>query len=427
MPVPASPFVAGLAHQLELEKSEIAAEIVEGIRREIPEYAALRDPLRLAELVVAGEVMISVFARILRGEPGLSADEWEFVRQLGRKRAREGFPLSAMVAAFHLAMNVGWEYTARRLPIPDTSPEDANAVLGVALQLLHFIGEMTRTVSDAYLADAPWHNLTTEKSSRVLVADFLSGAFLSEEDLGGRAARFRSDLRQSHAIVLIAGRIADPSVGEDGGGRTEGPWVDAGEDLIHSLPDALPAAVVPTPVPHATVLVPAVSSARWAELLRRCEEIRVKHGVTVLAVPPVAGAVAIFESYMDARESLNLARKVLQGQERVASVDDLRIYRVLQGRTEDRRLFVRSTLGPVLELKERRRRLLVDALEAWFAAEGRVDDAARSLFVHPNTLRYRLRRLEDLTGLSLRTPSHQVRLDLALHLLRLQDDAPPPP
>lgn len=419
-----SAFVAEVSLQMKAEKQAMAVEILEAIQSEIPEYGAITDPLRIAELLVSCEVMISVFARIVRSEPGLSAEEWEFVKQIGRRRAEQGFPLSAVVSAFHVGMNVGWEYMARRVHVGQYSPDDANTLMAIALQLLHFIADITRAISDAYLASGPWRSLTRERASQVLVADFLSGAFLAEEDLGARAARFRSDLSTAHAIVLIAGRTADnPPPGSGHPGHIEGPWVDAGEGLIQRVPDALPIAVVATPVPHAAVLVPAVSPSRWRELVALCEELRVKHGVTILAVPPVAGAVPIYQSYIDARDSLALARKVLQGQERVASVDDLRIYRLLQGRAEDRRMFVRNTLGPVLELKESRRRSLLDALEAWYAAEGNVDEAARKLFVHPNTLRYRLRRLEELTGLALRTPSHQVRLDLALHLLRL-DDAP---
>ncbi len=76
---------------------------------------------------------------------------------------------------------------------------------------------------------------------------------------------------------------------------------------------------------------------------------------------------------------------MLHGQERVASIDDLRIYRLLQGRPQDRRLFVRSTPGPVLALPDTRRRSVLDSLDAWYAAEGNVEDAARRLFVHPNT------------------------------------------
>ena len=425
VPSAPSPFVDEIAAQLVLEQSSIAAAIFEGLCQEIPEYCAIRDPLRRAELLMTCEHMISVFARILRSEPSMTPQEWEFVEQLGRRRAEQGFPLAAVVSAFHVGMNVGWEYMARRLEPNAVSPDDANTVMGVALQLLHFIGELTRTFSDAYLTVAPSRGLSEETTSDVLVADFLSGAFLSNEELGLRASKFRGELKRAHAIVLIAGRVTDPPVpATEGDGPVEGPWVDAGQELIKLVEDALPVAVVATPVPHAVVLVSAMRPSEWPELLRICEDLRVRHGVTILAVPPVAGAVAIYQSYIDARDSLRLAGKVLQGQERVASVDDLQIYRVLQGRTEDRRLFVRGALGPVLDLKESRRRSLMDALDAWFLTDGSFEQAARRLFVHPNTLRYRLRRVEELTGLSLRVPSHQVRLDLALHLLRLDGDLP---
>ena len=79
-----------------------------------------------------------------------------------------------------------------------------------------------------------------------------------------------------------------------------------------------------------------------------------------------------------------------------------------------------------MDLTESRRRTLIESVETWFAAAGSVHEAARRLFVHPNTLRYRLRHVEKLTGLSLRTPRHQARLDLALHLILLEDDTPDP-
>ncbi|MEU6508375.1 helix-turn-helix domain-containing protein [Streptomyces sp. NPDC046942] len=46
-------------------------------------------------------------------------------------------------------------------------------------------------------------------------------------------------------------------------------------------------------------------------------------------------------------------------------------------------------------------------------------DAADRLFVHPNTVRYRLRRIEELTGRSLSDPSTLADLGAALYSLRL--------
>jgi DNA-binding PucR family transcriptional regulator len=50
----------------------------------------------------------------------------------------------------------------------------------------------------------------------------------------------------------------------------------------------------------------------------------------------------------------------------------------------------------------------------------RVDDTARSLHVHANTLRHRLRRYEESTGVSLREPRVLVELWWALERRRLQ-------
>lgn len=53
-------------------------------------------------------------------------------------------------------------------------------------------------------------------------------------------------------------------------------------------------------------------------------------------------------------------------------------------------------------------------LEAYFAAEGSLQLAAERLFIHKNTLQYRLKRLADLTGLDVRKPSHAPSLYLAM-------------
>lgn len=420
LPSFSSPFIEEVAGHLESQEGAIAAQILATLRRDIPEYAAMDDPRHLDELLTRCRLIIAIFARILRTQHFLP-EEWELARSVGRTRAAEGFPLGAVVGAFRVGMDVGWDFVAHHVRPPE-SPDEANAIMAIALQLLNFVGEVSRVITEAYVEVAPSATATSERSNQALVDDFLSGSFLSDEDLGSRAERFCYDLRSAHGIVLIAARTGDAPIAGGDHRPIVDPWIQAGEALMRAVPDALPIAVVATPVPHAAALVPAPTAVKWVRVLTVCEEVRARHGVTILTVAPVAGAVVIYNSYTDARQSLGLARKVLRGQERVASVDDLRIYRVLEGRREDRLLFLRSTLGPVLDLKESRRLLLLESLETWFAASGSVEEAARRLFVHPNTLRYRLRRVEELTGLSLRSPHGQVRLDLALHVLRLADD-----
>jgi DNA-binding PucR family transcriptional regulator len=67
---------------------------------------------------------------------------------------------------------------------------------------------------------------------------------------------------------------------------------------------------------------------------------------------------------------------------------------------------------------------LVETLAAYLERTGSLEGAARELFVHPNTVRYRLRRVADITGLTATVPRDAWSLRLALSLGRLATDAP---
>jgi carbohydrate diacid regulator len=58
-------------------------------------------------------------------------------------------------------------------------------------------------------------------------------------------------------------------------------------------------------------------------------------------------------------------------------------------------------------------REFVQLLEAWFAAEGSLHIVAQSLFIHKNTIQYRLKRIAEITGLDVRRPSQAPALYLA--------------
>ncbi|WP_229852976.1 PucR family transcriptional regulator [Streptomyces albospinus] len=79
----------------------------------------------------------------------------------------------------------------------------------------------------------------------------------------------------------------------------------------------------------------------------------------------------------------------------------------------------RAVLEGVLQLPAGERDRLLETLECWFAAAGSTADAARFLYCHRNTVRYRLHRIEELTGRSLRDPRTVADLAVALHALRL--------
>jgi DNA-binding PucR family transcriptional regulator len=73
--------------------------------------------------------------------------------------------------------------------------------------------------------------------------------------------------------------------------------------------------------------------------------------------------------------------------------------------------------GPVAELQRHDRRHgthHVETLRAWLAAHGDIGAAAATLDVHPNTVRYRLRKMHEATPLATDHPDQRLALIIAL-------------
>ena len=71
------------------------------------------------------------------------------------------------------------------------------------------------------------------------------------------------------------------------------------------------------------------------------------------------------------------------------------------------------------EYDERHRSQLLMTLEEYLRRRGNIAAAATTLYVHPNTLRQRLRRIQDLTGLDV-AREDWLMIEIELKLLRLE-------
>ncbi|MEU3461777.1 PucR family transcriptional regulator [Streptomyces sp. NPDC006733] len=85
------------------------------------------------------------------------------------------------------------------------------------------------------------------------------------------------------------------------------------------------------------------------------------------------------------------------------------------------RAFAEGLLRPLREHDATSRGDLVRSLQAWLSRHGQWDAAASDLGVHRHTLRYRLRRVEEILGRSLDDPD--VRMELWLAMKALPPDA----
>ena len=130
-----------------------------------------------------------------------------------------------------------------------------------------------------------------------------------------------------------------------------------------------------------------------------------------------SGPEAIPGGYREAQGALTLGVRLF-GPGRVTSYGDLGVYRLLLTleRSSELTGFYEEMLGRLEANDKRGDGELVRTLEAYFASKNSPTEAAERLHVHRNTLLYRLRRIQTITGLDLDDPETRLALHLALRV-----------
>lgn len=134
--------------------------------------------------------------------------------------------------------------------------------------------------------------------------------------------------------------------------------------------------------------------------------------------PVVVGPVTddLSHAHVSARAALSAHRSAAGWPDapRPVRSDELLPERALAGDGHARRHLVEELYLPLL----RARGTLIETASAYFHHGSSLEGAARALFVHPNTVRYRLRQVADLTGFTPGDPRHAFTLQIALVLGR---------
>lgn len=135
--------------------------------------------------------------------------------------------------------------------------------------------------------------------------------------------------------------------------------------------------------------------------------------------PVVMGPVVphLFAAGRSARAALSgfAAAPARAGCPRPVGADDLLPERVLLGDQPARNKLVNRVYLP---LREHAEGTLLDTATAYLDARNGIEETARTLLVHPNTVRYRLRSIETLVGLDLADPHDAFTARTALALGR---------
>jgi sugar diacid utilization regulator len=398
---------------LDRQREEMADAVLAGIRDEVLAYRDL--PARDSELVREGvRLTVNQFVDLLCEQRRLSPSELAMIESLGGVRAAQGVPMDDMLQGIRAAMSAGWDYIVGL--VPTDAPTDAvvPAVGHLGDEVFHFMQQSAAVMAKGYTAHQRLGLTARVRARDEAVEELLAGVFDSDAEVERRAAALGIDLRVPHGLLLLA-------LPEAAGDTTEALRTTR-DALVDRLPHALDGSVRTTPTVHAVIVVPVPTTGDWQRAVDLAAEVAAGPRVLVLAAGPSPGASGIHTAYTDAARLVRVVRRV-GTPPGVLRPDDLVVYRFLDaaGAEEGQRL-VRRVLGPVLDLPPDAREKLLGALRAMAAANGVLTDAAELLLVHTKTVRYRLRRLEELTGLDVTRPLDRLQLDTALLLLDLYPD-----
>jgi sugar diacid utilization regulator len=239
---------------------------------------------------------------------------------------------------------------------------------------------------------------TELRLQRDLVHDLLAGT--DDESAQARAEALDYDLRRPHRVAVIEGR-----------GRSQ-----AHDALLTAVRRAM--RVVGQDGLFETrsgnVVVVTAGQADW-EKLRRMVVADLGGGQCYVGVgDPCARPSELPRSLREAGLALRLQKTLLPGSS-ACEYPKLGIFRMLAAipNLTDVDAFVREWLGSLLDYDAHKGSELVHTLTQYLEHGGNYDATAADLSVHKSTLKYRLQRIRDLTGLELNNPDVHFNLQLA--------------
>jgi hypothetical protein len=386
---PPGTAVTAVGERLLSRVDDLADELTRVIRKAEPFYDAgnvvpvddLRGSIR--------DNLMFILSRLAgRPSPGLGAP-----RETGRRRAEQGAPLPAILHSYRVAGTFIWS------AILDEADEgSAPALLPAASELWSIMDELSSSVTDAYrdtVADRARSNAQTRNA-------MLDVLLRGDAGDGSRLWESAATLRLPHhgTFVVVAARAPRPGV--------------------ESIPNA-----------EEALRTRGIQSA-WRV------EIDAHVGVVVLTrrtgidrlcaqlAELTSGPVGLSEPYGNLEQTPAALRQArlayaaaTPGSQELVRYEQVPVAVLLAGAPDAAAAVARAILGPVLALPAAECDVLLGTLRTWFAADGATSVAAEQLHVHRNTVRYRLRRVEELTGRGLTQPTGVAELYLALEAARI--------
>ena len=379
-----------VADGMRAELPSVAERTVAEIIDEVPSYADAFAGDMGRVIVNAVELALGGFLALAAARSGADASTpirpaLEGAYQLGRGEARGGRSIDALLAAYRVGARVSWRHMSASAVAAGLSAEQ---LARFAELVFAYIDQLSASSVAGHSDELATTGRVRQRYLERLAELLLTGAPLP--DLLAMAERADwTPPRTLTAVVLPQDKVRGALVSLDG--RT----LRSGEDV----------AVLDAAADLLVLLVPDAEDRSRPALIRSLDG-------RDAVVGPARPWTEASTSYARAVRALRLGltpegTQPLDTERRLADL-------VLRADAEALADLRASVLAPLADLSTGAREKLVETLRSWLLHQGRRDQVAAELFVHPQTVRYRMTQLRELYGKRLDDPRTVLELTIAL-------------
>jgi DNA-binding CsgD family transcriptional regulator len=370
----------GVAALLRPVIADLANQMIGEIQRRVPEYARPSDEIYIKVLRLAVDEALQRFlSRIERPR-----EPWdpEVFRAIGRGEAAEGRNLEPFQTAMRLGARVAWHRLTEQA---DRLRLDPRTLYDLGEAIFVFLDQLADAATDGFNEARANAAGEIERRRHRLLDLLLSQPPASPDAIAdlARAAGWRPPKT-----------VAGVALEERGGYRAP------------SLP---PDVLVGLEWRHPCLIVPDPTGPGQAQMLET--GLRGWRAAIGPAVPLFKAATSL----RWAEEALGLAKRgVLPESKGVLRCSDHMATLVVFKDEELVKALSAARLAPLAHLRQSQQDRLAETLLAWLRHGRGAGEVAAHLHIHPQTVRYRLRQLEELYGDQLADPDIRFELEIVL-------------
>ncbi|MDO7867233.1 PucR family transcriptional regulator [Nocardioides jiangxiensis] len=394
--MPIDPALQRLMTWVEPRLPALAVAAQETIVARVPAYT-LEEPVPASELRWSVEENLRFLITALGSPDGDDVDMRTPVAT-GQRRARAAMPLPEVLRAYRLVFSTLWEALVGHVRASD-DPELAAALFAAASRLWQLADEHAVALTEAYRATTAEMLVRDQRRRSALV----EALFLGTAGSGScwEAASLLG-LPPDSGFVAVAAETT--GLAEESLPDVERRLLERGLASAWRLMPALQVGIV------------ALPEGREADLIALLGEItRSRSGVS----PRYTSIAETPRALQLARAAISVQRAGKPGVHLFSSSPLAALMACDPAAAE--RLGV-DVLGAVLALPSEDRDVLLETLHAYLDQQASAELAGRVLHCHPNTVRYRLRRLTEIAGRSLQDPYALAELAAASYAVRMRNE-----